>query len=130
MLKSLITEPYLTIEGKYKNVRQTPNYLHIMMASNEEWTVPASLSARRWLVIDVSEAHQRDLPYFEKIQRELESGGYEALLHDLLNTTYPDLMFVTFQRPKVSKSRSSIAWTRIGDGGRRYCIVDTCSTRD
>jgi hypothetical protein len=36
VLKSLITEPYLTIEGKNQNVVQSPNFLHIMMASNNE----------------------------------------------------------------------------------------------
>jgi hypothetical protein len=34
VLKSIITEPYLTIEGKYQNAMQTPNFLHLMMASN------------------------------------------------------------------------------------------------
>jgi Family of unknown function (DUF5906) len=46
--KSLITEPYLTIEGKYQNAIQTPNFLHLMMASNEEWVIPAGLDARRF----------------------------------------------------------------------------------
>ena len=35
ILKSIITEPYLTIEGKYQNAVQTPNRLHIMLATNE-----------------------------------------------------------------------------------------------
>jgi hypothetical protein len=43
VLKSLITEPHLTIEAKYQNAVQTPNFLHVMMASNEDWVVPAGL---------------------------------------------------------------------------------------
>ena len=69
VLKSLITEPYLTIEGKYQNAVQTPNFLHIMMASNEDWVVPASLEARRFCVLEVSDAHKDDHAYFAAIWR-------------------------------------------------------------
>ena len=41
VLKALITEPTLTIEAKYANAVQMPNFVHLMMASNEEWVVPA-----------------------------------------------------------------------------------------
>jgi hypothetical protein len=84
VLKALITEPYLTIEAKYQNPVQMPNFLHIMMASNEDWVVPASLDSRRWLVIDVPGTKAGDHAYFAAIQAELEHGGYEAMLYDLL----------------------------------------------
>jgi hypothetical protein len=85
VLKSLITEPYLTIEAKYQNAVQTPNFLHVMMASNEEWVVPAGLDARRFLVLVVSEHRKGDLAYFGTILEQMEAGGYEAMLYDLLN---------------------------------------------
>jgi hypothetical protein len=84
VLKSLITEPYLTIEGKYQNAIQTPNFLHVMMASNEQWVVPASLEARRFLVLEVSDEHKDDHPWFAAIWDEMKAGGYAAMLHDLL----------------------------------------------
>jgi hypothetical protein len=84
VLKSIITEPYLTVEGKYQNAVQTPNFLHLMMASNEEWVVPASLEARRFLVLEVGDAHKDDHAWFASIWEEMESGGYEAMLSDLL----------------------------------------------
>jgi Family of unknown function (DUF5906) len=83
ILKSLITEPYLTVEAKYKNAAQMPNYLHVMLASNENWVVPASLEARRFLVLEVSNEHRGDHDYFEAIENEMENGGYEAMLHEL-----------------------------------------------
>jgi hypothetical protein len=85
VLKSLITEPYLTIEAKYQNAVQMPNFVHLMMASNEEWVVPASLDARRFFVLEVSEAHANDHKWFGAIWQEMEAGGYEAMLHDLLH---------------------------------------------
>jgi hypothetical protein len=84
VLKAIITEPYLTVEGKYQNAVQTPNFLHLMMASNEEWVVPASLEARRFLVLEVSNAHKDDHPWFASIWEEMTAGGYAAMLHDLL----------------------------------------------
>ena len=85
VLKALITEPYLTIEGKYQNAVQMPNFLHVMMASNEEWGVPASLDSRRWLVIDVQGNKINAHSYFGAIQEQLDGGGHAAMLHDLLN---------------------------------------------
>jgi hypothetical protein len=85
VLNSIITEPHLTIEGKYQNAVQMPNFLHVMMASNEQWVVPASLRSRRWLVLDVPSSKIGDHAYFAAIYQELESGGYAAMLHDLLH---------------------------------------------
>lgn len=84
VLKSLITEPSLTIEAKFRNAMQTPNFVHLMMASNEDWVVPASLDARRFFVLEVSDVHANDHAYFGEIWKEMESGGYEAMLNDLL----------------------------------------------
>lgn len=85
VLKSLITEPHLTVEAKYQNAIQAPNFTHIMMASNEDWVVPASLEARRFFVLNVLPDRANDQQYFGGIMAEMEAGGYEAMLHDLLN---------------------------------------------
>jgi hypothetical protein len=83
-LKSLISEPYLTVEAKFANAVQAPNYLHVMMASNEQWVVPAAQDARRFFVLEVSEAVKGNHDYFAAIWKQMEAGGYEAMLHDLL----------------------------------------------
>jgi hypothetical protein len=84
-LKSLITEELLTIEPKGQNVILSKNHLHVVMASNEAWVIPAGLDERRFFVLDVSDARQWDTPYFDAIIKELKSGGYAAMLHELLN---------------------------------------------
>ena len=84
VLKSIITEPYLTIEAKHQNAVQSPNYLHLMMASNEQWVVPASEDARRFFVLEVGEGVKNDHDYFAKLWAQMGAGGYEAMLHDLL----------------------------------------------
>jgi hypothetical protein len=47
--------------------------------------VPAGFGERRSAVFDISETHTRDTAYFEAIDREMDNGGREALLHHLLN---------------------------------------------
>lgn len=84
VLKSIITEPYLTVEAKYANAVEVPNYLHLMMASNEEWVVPASMDARRFLVLEVNDTAKNNHEYFAAIWKQMEAGGYAAMLHDLL----------------------------------------------
>ncbi|MCB8877599.1 primase-helicase family protein [Acidisoma silvae] len=84
VLKSIITEPYLTVEAKFQNAVQMPNFLHLMMASNEEWVVPASLDARRFFVLEVVDAAKNNHEYFAAIWAQMEAGGYGAMLHDLL----------------------------------------------
>jgi hypothetical protein len=85
ILKSLITEPTLTIEPKYGRVVLCRNHLHIFMATNEKWAVPAGLHARRFCVLKVSASRKNDHDYFAAIMAELEAGGYEAMLHELLH---------------------------------------------
>src|SRR5437764_15429260 len=83
VLKSIITEPYLTIEGKYQNAAQTPNFLHLMMASNEERVVPASIDARRFFVLEVGDKARNNHDYFAAIWQAMETGGYQAMLYEL-----------------------------------------------
>jgi hypothetical protein len=85
VLKSIITEPYLTIEAKFQNAVQMPNSLHVMMASNEEWVVPASLDARRFFVLEVIDSAKNNHAYFGEIWAQMDAGGYAAMLSDLLN---------------------------------------------
>jgi hypothetical protein len=84
VLKALITEPTLTIEAKNVDVVETPNFLHLMMASNEDWVIPAALDARRFFVLEVSPERANDHAYFAAIWEQMEAGGYGAMLHDLL----------------------------------------------
>jgi hypothetical protein len=84
-LKRLITEPTLTIEPKMVDAFSMPNCLHIIMASNEDWVVPAGMNARRFAVMDVSPRRIGDGAYFDKLFAEMNGGGTAAMLHDLLS---------------------------------------------
>lgn len=85
-LKALVTEKYLTIVPKGVDAFIAPNYLHIMMASNSDWVIPAGPHERRFFVLDVSAQHMQQRTYFEAIHNQMyREGGLEAMMYDLLH---------------------------------------------
>ncbi|MCA3632229.1 MAG: bifunctional DNA primase/polymerase [Methylobacterium sp.] len=84
ILKQLVTEPVISFEGKGVNIVQGRNFVHLMMASNNDWIVPAEADARRFAVFDVSDNRQGDHAFFKALNVQLKKGGLEAMLHDLL----------------------------------------------
>ncbi len=83
-LKALITEPTVPIEYKNKDIITVRNHVRVVMASNKDWVVPAALDDRRFCVIDVSDRHAKDTPYFKAIHDQMKAGGAAALLDHLL----------------------------------------------
>ena len=85
-LKSLVTAHTHMIEGKGVDAIMLPNYVRLMVTSNEDWVVPAGMKERRFAVFDMGEGRTRDYGYFGAIQTQLEEeNGYARLLHELLN---------------------------------------------
>jgi hypothetical protein len=90
VLKGLITDPTIAVEGKYKAVVSVWNMLHIMMASNNDWVVPASHDERRYFVLDVSDNRIGDRQYFKELDEQMTNGGLAAMIHELLNRDISD----------------------------------------
>ena len=85
-LKALVTEDTLQIEGKGVNVITAPTRLHIMMASNNDWVVPAGNKERRFFVLRVSSKRIQDHAYFAAIDDQmLNKGGLSAMMFDLVH---------------------------------------------
>lgn len=83
-LKSMITEKRQLIEQKGKDAISVKNCKHFIFASNEEWPVHIDPDDRRFFVLKVNDSRKEDIFYFEQMQKELDSNGYEKLLHELL----------------------------------------------
>jgi hypothetical protein len=83
-LKSLITEPTYMIHPKFVTPFPVKNLLHMVWATNNSWAVPASHDARRYAVFKVSNEKVGDFASFDVLNAELEGGGVEAMLWDLL----------------------------------------------
>lgn len=103
ILKTLITEEMLAVEAKGVDVELSPNCVHLILASNESWAVPAAINDRRFFILSVSDAHMQSHAYFAALDKELNSGGREALLHYLL--TYNLDGFDVRRRPKTAALR-------------------------
>lgn len=84
ILKGLITEPTLAYEGKGENVVTGRNSIHTMMASNEDWVVPAGMDNERRFATFGVETSGQSSEWWDKLYAEQENGGLAAMLHDLM----------------------------------------------
>jgi hypothetical protein len=85
VLKALITEPTVIVEPKFKDAVQAVNMTHIIMASNDEWVVPASSDERRYCMYDVPDTYIGNHAYFAAIDEQMKNGGLAAMIHELQN---------------------------------------------
>lgn len=90
-LKGLVTEEAIMVEQKGREAFIIRNYIRIMIASNNEWVVPAGIDERRFFVLDVSSKYQQNTKYFSKLYEEIENGGREAFLAYLQEYECPEV---------------------------------------
>lgn len=83
-LKRMITEPTLSIEGKGEKLVNTPNMLHIVISSNEDWDVPATPGERRFAAFQVSPKYAKDPVYMAPLAAALEGDEMRAFFHALM----------------------------------------------
>ena len=84
VLKALVTEKYLVCERKGIDSFMYENRLRLVVASNEDWFIPAGPESRRWLVLDVNDKYASDRRYFDALYSQmLDEGGLEAMMFDL-----------------------------------------------
>jgi hypothetical protein len=88
-LNRIITEDTLLIEKKRFDAVDVPNMLHILMAANLDWVVPAGMDERRFAVFNTAKEKQ-SREYFNKLYAEINNGGLAAMMHDLMNMDLGD----------------------------------------
>lgn len=117
-LKSLVTESIITSERKGVDATQYHNCAHLVVASNEQWFIPAGPQSRRWLVLEVSGKHANADRYFNDIHRQMEQeGGMAAMLEYLLGRRItrnlkkaPETEALQEQRQQYTSMDSFNAW--------------------
>lgn len=85
MLKALVTEKKATREAKYGAKEKVDQFVHLMMATNNDWKVAAGPDSRRWFILQVNSDVANEQEYFGALRRQMQNGGYEAMLYELLN---------------------------------------------
>jgi hypothetical protein len=98
VIKNMITEPFITVEQKGKDIIRVKNHVNLIIASNSTWVVPAGLEERRFFVLDISDKHQQDHQYFRAILDQMNNGGLEAMLYDLLRMDISGVNLRTFKQ--------------------------------
>jgi hypothetical protein len=85
-LKMLITEPILFYEAKGENAIPGKNLIHLQLASNKRWVVPAGLDGeRRFAIFNVNTTARGDIRRWNSVNKQLyDEGGLSALLWDLM----------------------------------------------
>lgn len=87
VLKALITEPTIVIERKGLQSVQQPNFLKILMATNNEHAVPASKDERRYFVLNVSNAQVGNTQYFRSLSTACaDEAVRSAFLYEMLHS--------------------------------------------
>jgi hypothetical protein len=85
ILKDLVTGETHWVTQKYVDSIRMRNYMRFLINGNADWLVPSGFGERRWAVLDVGEARVQDADYFRAIDEEMENGGREALMWEMLN---------------------------------------------
>lgn len=85
VIKTRITEPKIILEQKGIDPIQMDNRMIFMVASNEDNPAPADSRDRRWMFFEVGENRREDRKFFGALIEQLESGGYEAMLWELMH---------------------------------------------
>jgi len=93
VLQALITQNVMHIEQKGVDALPWTNRLHIVLVTDRDWAVPAGAGERRYVVFEPSNYYSRTgaasdqerKEYFDALYHELNNGGIEAMMWDLMH---------------------------------------------
>jgi hypothetical protein len=71
VLKKLVTEDVQQVEFKTLEARPVLNVAHVLIATNEDWCVPAGAGERRFTVVDVSNELSVNKPLGKQVHENL-----------------------------------------------------------
>jgi hypothetical protein len=84
-LKGLVTSDFQMVEQKGIDPIRVPNFVNLLITSNEDWVVPAGLRERRFAVIDCAPHRMQDTKYFgDLVAHFRKPEAKAALLHALM----------------------------------------------
>ncbi len=85
-LKTFSTAAKINIEFKGKDPIVLHNPRKLIISSNEDFAIPVEATERRYFFLDVANHRIGDEAYFHNLTDEMENGGVEAFLYELLAT--------------------------------------------
>jgi hypothetical protein len=109
VLKDLVTSTESYMERKGRDLITTSNYARLAFVSNEHWLVPTGLDddERRFFVLECRDNGQKkSVPYFEAIDEEMENGGLEAMVYDLMHWQPPGGKWSMLRNAPATEARA------------------------
>ena len=101
-IKSMVTEPYISIEEKHQPIRVIRSFHRFIAASNHEHFVQVDDDDRRNFILRVSSRHKQDEKYFTRLFRQIHSDeAVAAFMYALLNVDLNG--FNAKQAPKTAE---------------------------
>lgn len=147
-LKGLITAPEIWIERKGYEGAYKKNFTRFIFTTNADWAVPATEDERRFFVLDIGKGWQKNLKMFAAMLTQMDSGGLQAMLFDLLkikqtvNLRIPpqtsgldeqiirsEPLFIQFWREKVEAADPEFWPTQIKKETLYSEMIDYCNKR-
>jgi hypothetical protein len=126
-VKSLITEETFEINKKYINSYASNNYMRFILATNNfyEGAFVEREDERRFFILDMVPNHRCDKAYFDKIENDLNEGGFEELMHllvsrDITKRNFEKIPVTAAKRGTVIENLDSLdSWicSKALDGG-------------
>lgn len=99
-LKSMVTEPTVTIEQKYQPRRTISSYHRFFAASNHKHFAQVEADDRRFAFFQVSEARKGDHAYWDNVHKAIDDPAViAAMVHEMLSLDLTN--FNVRQRPKT-----------------------------
>lgn len=108
-LRGMLTEGQFMVTKKFHDAQQVQNFLHVFMASNHDWVVPAQGRERRYCVFDVSSMHMQDQEYFGALKAQMENGGLSALLYVLKHRDVSKFNPANFPRTEALREQKILS---------------------
>ena len=112
VLKDYISSDSITIERKGLDIVIRSNYMRFIFISNESWVIPTDDGdARRFFVLKCGNAQKQNTDYFRDIDAQMENGGLEAMVFDLMHWNPMDhgLTWDALRKPPQTEARSEQA---------------------
>jgi hypothetical protein len=130
-IKARLTEPSIRTEQKYLPARLVKNHLKVMMATNNQWVVPATKDETRYCITDCAQVWEEGDPFFARCAREMDKeGGMQAMFYDLMHRDIGDwkpqqLVRTDALREQVRITTGPLAdwWLDALDSGRLHGAV-------
>ncbi len=94
VLKHLVTQRTIAVTPKGIDTMTQPNYLHLFLATNEDWAWPAGNLERRGVVLDLQK--RSSVGYFDKLWAEVQSPTFAPALLTYLQNRPVDLARLRF----------------------------------